>query len=690
MKTLSYLNGISQTSISVTDNRPAGVRFNRVAPLQAVTQVLSISSVTVPVSTGIEIVEIINGATANVRYRVEIVPGPTSPLPSSSITWASLPGGVSQSVAGNVYTISGIDTLAEWNSVKNFTWNLPANYTNFPLWYLKVSVVYYDGATSSDKTKEWLVYDDQYYYVASMTSSFAVSAGATKAKLATVAVSSALSTTVTAIRTRRASATISSTASLSATGNLMIAILNSSSSMSITAGKVSSAAANINAVSSVYVKGNYTVQFGKAMTSTSSVSATTNDLRIQIYHTADRPTFSAAIQTYQRNLVVYWGDGTSTTYTGTGDYRTHNITKTYTGAGYKDITMVSAQFTQFRSSIGAGKAYIEKVYDWGFVPNVANFHLDDALTNQISLTTIPKYIPEYVTTMQSTFTGCTSLNDPNISSWSINNLTSLSSAFDGCTSFNQPISSWNFSNASSTLNTFKNCTSFNQLVNLTFPNIADARSMFENCTSFNQDLSSLTIGNSIQLNGFLSKTALNQENYNKLLVQLAEEVSAQGGNPTSVTLGVPNLTETTTTYPTSGVYPTGQTARNYLISSPRNWTIVKDGIIISTTSDSASPDTWAEIDVSTNATDVSYYPITVNLSFGGSSTAIAGVDYVAEFKDSDLTTTITSLTFNNNETKPYRVKITPGATSGRSIVVNLTSSNPNLVSTSSSLILIAP
>lgn len=586
MKSLSYLNGISQTSISVTDNRPAGVRFNRVAPLQAVTQVLSISSVTVPVSTGIEIVEIINGATANVRYRVEIVPGPTSPLPSSSITWASLPGGVSQSVAGNVYTISGIDTLAEWNSVKNFTWNLPANYTNFPLWYLKVSVVYYDGATSSDKTKEWLVYDDQYYYVASMTSSFAVSAGATKAKLATVAVSSALSTTVTAIRTRRASATISSTASLSADGNLMVAILNSSSSMSITAGKVSRAVANINAVSSVYAKGNYTVGFSSAMSSVASMTPNANDLRIQIYHTADRPTFTATIQTYQRDLVVYWGDGTSTAYTNTGNYRNHTISKTYTGAGYKDITMVSAQFTQFRSSVGAGKAYIEKVYDWGFVPNVANFYLDDALTNQISLTTVPNYISPYVTSLTSTFSGSTSLNDSNITSWDVSNVLSASSTFSGCTNFNQNLSSWNISNMDAVDNLFKNCTNFNQPVPLIFKaNVTvNANSMLENCINFNQDLSALTLGNpfttsnGIQMAQFLwGATAFSNENYNKLLVQLAENVHARSGTPTNVSLGVPShVTETATTYPTSGIYPTGQTAYQYLVTS-RGWTVTKQG-----------------------------------------------------------------------------------------------------------------
>ena len=83
MKSLSDLNSLSSTSLTVTDSRPASVTFDRVglAPLD---QVLTINSTTINVTPGINITEVINYETANCQLIVTIVTG-TPALTGSSV-----------------------------------------------------------------------------------------------------------------------------------------------------------------------------------------------------------------------------------------------------------------------------------------------------------------------------------------------------------------------------------------------------------------------------------------------------------------------------------------------------------------------------------------------------------------------------------------------------------------------------
>ena len=72
MNSLSELNGFGATSLTVTDDRPSKVIFDRISPLRPLDQVYAITSTTVSVTPGINILEVINYTTANVRYRVSI------------------------------------------------------------------------------------------------------------------------------------------------------------------------------------------------------------------------------------------------------------------------------------------------------------------------------------------------------------------------------------------------------------------------------------------------------------------------------------------------------------------------------------------------------------------------------------------------------------------------------------------
>lgn len=168
MQSLSELNNASNQTITYTDERPSGVNLTY-TPITYYNQ-LDISSTTVLVNQIVDIDEIIKPETANVRYRVEIKTERSPALSGSSIVFATLPSGVTLSTSGSVYTLNGITTVAQWELIKNFTWNLPSNYASSPFWYLEVSIVYFDSDLNLDQSYTWLEFDTRFYYVARMES----------------------------------------------------------------------------------------------------------------------------------------------------------------------------------------------------------------------------------------------------------------------------------------------------------------------------------------------------------------------------------------------------------------------------------------------------------------------------------------------------------------------------------------
>ena len=203
MNSLQELNGYGASSLEVTDNRYAGIKYTPAPPVSPFTQILNITSTSVTVNAGIDITEIINYSTANVRYRVTIVPGAVNPLTGSSISWASLPSGVTLSTVGNVYTLSGINSVAQWQAVKSFTWTLPANYATKPFWYLQVSVLYYDEELGVERTVDWEAYDEDFYYVAELSASSSLSCNALDVILGSASLSGAFTPVMNFIRVKR-------------------------------------------------------------------------------------------------------------------------------------------------------------------------------------------------------------------------------------------------------------------------------------------------------------------------------------------------------------------------------------------------------------------------------------------------------------------------------------------------------
>ena len=235
MNSLSQLNTFSATVLDVTDLRGSKVIFDRKSPLDAIDQILTITTTTTEISPGIEIEEIINYQTANVRYVVTIVPGDVTPLVGSTITWTSLPAGVVLTQGGGVYTISNINTIEQWDALKKFNWNLPANATSYPLWYLTVQVIYYDSRLGTDVDKSWLAYDDRFYYLSAMQATASVACPVERVIGVTANLNATAGLVGVSGKLQIAGATLSSSFSLTATGGIVVANINAISTVSATA-----------------------------------------------------------------------------------------------------------------------------------------------------------------------------------------------------------------------------------------------------------------------------------------------------------------------------------------------------------------------------------------------------------------------------------------------------------------------
>ena len=120
MKTLSYLNSIADTQLTFTDNRAPDVRFNSLdfRDIQ-IESTLNTFAAQHPV----DIIEIIQPTLADVSYKIQMPVGI-----DVSLSWASIPAGVSIDRAGNTWTVSGIQTVAHWNAMKSPTVTLPIDY----------------------------------------------------------------------------------------------------------------------------------------------------------------------------------------------------------------------------------------------------------------------------------------------------------------------------------------------------------------------------------------------------------------------------------------------------------------------------------------------------------------------------------------------------------------------------------
>ena len=218
------------------------------------------------------------------------------------------------------------------------------------------------------------------------------------------------------------------------------------------------------------------------------------------------------------NFQVFWGDGsfdTVTAYNGAGNTHTYSVAGTY-----KVRIVGTCWGWQFMDTYDRKKLY--NIQQWGsdfrLVNAVGAFRGCNNLTitatdnlnltgstsltqlfyDCTSLTTAPTmalWNTSAITTMNSTFRGCSIFNQP-INNWDTGNVTNLYYLFAGCSTFNQPLNNWNSANVNILEGTFASCGNFNQSLDTwNTGKVTTLKNCFGKCTTFNQPLNNWNTAN---------------------------------------------------------------------------------------------------------------------------------------------------------------------------------------------------
>jgi hypothetical protein len=146
MGTFADLNAYSEELIEFTDLRPADVFFT--VPIPSDIGTITTTDFSIPVFAPYDIIEIVQPQIALVSYSVDV-----SGVAGTTVTWPTVPQGSTVTAVDGVFTITGIDTLEEWATVKTPTINIPTSF-NGSFFYI-VSVNY--NTSEGPETYSWQV-----------------------------------------------------------------------------------------------------------------------------------------------------------------------------------------------------------------------------------------------------------------------------------------------------------------------------------------------------------------------------------------------------------------------------------------------------------------------------------------------------------------------------------------------------
>ena len=621
MNSLEELNSYNTTfTLPYNDLRPAGVTFDRAAPINQVYQFVGAGLHLI--SPGIEITSISNYSLANVRFRV-ILEGS---MPSN-VSWTTLPPTVTVDTSvPNQVTLSGIRSTADWEQIRLLYWNLPSNFESYDIWNLKCQIIYFDGETNQEMIVSWLVYDIDHYYLAAfpISTSMNCTANATKnvlsiglraestfycePRIAKLVATSTLHCNY--IRYRNNEAAISSNATVDVTA-FALEFINSSYrfavgynvpnqlfldntmyvSSELPAGTLYNLSwtitntggnAHFASIDSPYVDisqniTSYTLaqlntflqKLVLRMTLPNKVtntecqmtfvvsaplygisSNTSFDLSHRYYivnssanlysgsvigcppkpPTSASATLISEFSTYcvvklpswsvkyrvtgtsatYRTLNIWitmptdiaqinWGDGATTTVTVGSNIK---YTHVYSGTGTFTVSIPDdTRITKISVSASSGSSttsypQLIEVISWGSWIDVTDLYSRFLATGSAALTKVPNWLPPYHR-QGSLISGCSLLNDSNISNWKTHKMYDMASFFSGCSTFNQSLDGWNTSNVTVSMNyMFRNASSFNQSVaHFDLSNVQSLYYMFSGASAFNQPLNTWNTSN---------------------------------------------------------------------------------------------------------------------------------------------------------------------------------------------------
>ena len=287
-----------------------------------------------------------------------------------------------------------------------------------------------------------------------------------------------------------------------------ISLMGSSASISLTPIKLVSTSANI------------TAQFGASATA----------IKPARYVITDFTGFITLNYAGNTNILIDWGDGTSSTHIAASG--NSSVSKTYTGGvAERSFTIVGTVSTirgvSYSPSTGTTRAKLTSFGD--LTPT--------ALSNTFSpvqFSQVPTKLPSSVTSLANAFSGSnytgteyetwntinvTNMNscflsspaNGNLNLWNVSNVTNIERMFF-LSNFNGSLNSWDITKVSSLAEMFAYNSSFNgNISSWNTSNVTNMSSMFESAASFNQPIGSWNTSNVTNMSlMFASAIAFNQ------------------------------------------------------------------------------------------------------------------------------------------------------------------------------------
>lgn len=187
---------------------------------------------------------------------------------------------------------------------------------------------------------------------------------------------------------------------------------------------------------------------------------------------------------------VDWGDGTSDTFTSSGDTSPH----VYSSVGSYEVVIApdtaaspaGPWLTHFGDAAGyTGADLITSVVSFG---DLGITSLSGAFDHASQLSAVPGSLPSGVTDLSAAFEGATSFNQ-SLDGWDTSAVTNMANTFNGAAGFDADISGWDTHNVTTMADMFNDAVAFDQpLGGWDTASVTTMNGMFANADAFDEPI----------------------------------------------------------------------------------------------------------------------------------------------------------------------------------------------------------
>ena len=200
------------------------------------------------------------------------------------------------------------------------------------------------------------------------------------------------------------------------------------------------------------------------------------------------------------------------------------ITIDLSGWKTSHVTTMNSTFYNCPKFIGKG---LQK-WNTTAVTDISGMFFNCSQLNQSITLDLSGWQTSLVTTMNSTFQGCSNFIGQGLDKWITSSLTTMDYMFYNCSKLNQSIIldlSWNTSQVTTMNSTFQGCTNFigEGLPLWDTSNVKYMTYMFQNCLNFNQNLSDWNISDLLDATSMLDNCNMSSQKYSLLLTKWAAQ-----------------------------------------------------------------------------------------------------------------------------------------------------------------------